>query len=65
MSKLSYKKLIDLGMMNNELIEKTNISKNTFYKLKQGDSVATDILLKICNTLNCNIADIVERVEDE
>lgn len=65
MSKLSYKKLIDLGMMNNELIEKTNISKNIFYKLKRGDNVATDILLKICNTLNCNIADIVERVEDE
>ena len=29
-----FKKLIDLDMTNNELMEKANISKSTFYKIK-------------------------------
>lgn len=55
-----FKKLIDLDMTNNELMEKANISKSTFYKIKNGQNVTTDILLRICNTLECNIEDIIE-----
>lgn len=55
-----FKKLIDLDMTNNELMEKANISKSTFYKIKNGQNVTTDVLLRICNTLECNIEDIVE-----
>lgn len=40
MRKFSYKnlfkKLIDLDMTNNELMEKANVSKSTFYKIKNG-----------------------------
>ena len=55
-----FKKLIDLDMTNNELMEKVNISKSTFYKIKNGQNVTTDVLLRICNTLECNIEDIIE-----
>ena len=55
-----FKKLIDLDMTNNELMEKVNISKSTFYKIKNGQNVTTDVLLRICNALECNIEDIIE-----
>lgn len=64
MRKFSYKnlfkKLIDLDMTNNELMEKANVSKSTFYKIKNGQNVTTDVLLRICNTLDCDISEIVE-----
>ena len=51
MSKLSYKKLfkmlIDIDMKNTELIEKSGISKSTFYKMKNGENITTDVLLRI------------------
>ena len=64
MRKFSYKnlfkKLIDLDMTNNELMEKANVSKSTFYKIKNGQNVSTDVLLRICNALDCDISEIVE-----
>ena len=64
MRKFSYKnlfkKLIDLDMTNSELMEKANVGKSTFYKIKNGQNVTTDVLLRICNTLDCDISEIVE-----
>ncbi|OXZ26773.1 DNA-binding protein [Finegoldia magna] len=60
-----FKKLIDLEMKNTELMDKAQISKSTFYKIKNGQNVTTDVLLRICNTLNCDISDVVECVEFE
>lgn len=68
MKELSYKKLfkklIDVEMKNFELMDKANISKSTFYKIKNNENVTTDILLRICNVLECDISDIVECVEE-
>lgn len=68
MSKLSYKKLfkklIDIEMKNTELIDKAKVSKSTFYKIKNGENVTTDVLLRICNVLECDISEIVECVND-
>ena len=55
-----FKKLIDLDMTNNELMEKSKVSKSTFYKIKNGQNVTTDVLRRICNALECNIEDIIE-----
>ncbi|MGM5693831.1 helix-turn-helix domain-containing protein [Streptococcus suis] len=55
-----FKKLIDLDMTNNELMEKAKVSKSTFYKMKNGQNVTTDVLLRICNALDCDIDEIVE-----
>ena len=46
-------------------MEKAKVSKSTFYKLKNGDNVTTDVLLRICDVLHCDISDIVECVEDK
>lgn len=64
MSKLSYKKLIDIEMKNTELMDKAKVSKSTFYKIKNGENVTTDVLLRICNVLECDISEIVECVND-
>lgn len=68
MSKFSYKKLfkklIDKDMKNTELMKKAKVSKSTFYKIKNGDNVTTDVLLRICNILECDISEIVECVND-
>mgnify|MGYP000910076197 CR=1 FL=1 len=58
-----FKKLIDLDMTNNELMEKAKVSKSTFYKMKNGQNVTTDVLLRICNALDCDIEEIVECVK--
>ena len=55
-----FKKLIDLDMTNNELMERAKVSKSTFYKMKDGKNVTTDVLLRICNALDCDIEEIVE-----
>lgn len=44
-----FKKLIDLNMANNELMEKRKINKSTFYKMNNGQNVTTDVLFRICN----------------
>ena len=60
-----FKKLIDLEMKSTELMDKAQISKSTFYKIKNGENVTTDVLLRICNTLNCDISDVMECIEFE
>ncbi|MEI4323684.1 helix-turn-helix transcriptional regulator [Streptococcus suis] len=68
MSKLSYKKLfkklIDKDMKNTELMKKAKVSKSTFYKIKNGENITTDVLLRICNVLECDISEIVECVNE-
>lgn len=60
-----FKKLIDLEMKSTELMDEAQISKSTFYKIKNGQNVTTDVLLRICNTLDCDISDVMECVEFE
>ena len=68
MAKLSYKKLfkklIDIEMKNTELMDKAKVSKSTFYKLKNGENITTDVLIRICDVLECDISEIVECVEE-
>lgn len=62
--KLSYKKLwkmlIDKDMTKTNLQKNTGISKSTLAKLAKGKNVNTEILVKICKALSCDIAEIVE-----
>ena len=66
--KISYKKLwkllIDKELMKKDLAEMANISPASISKLGRNENVNTDILLRICNALKCDISDIVEVVED-
>ena len=61
----SYKKLfkllIDREMKIKDLAEKAGISQATLAKMKKdGASVSSDVLVKICTALNCTMVDIVE-----
>jgi putative transcriptional regulator len=62
--KISYKPLwkllIDRGMKKKDLRDSANICQSTMSKLAHDENVTTDILVKICNALSCNIGDIVE-----
>ena len=69
MLKFSYKPLwkllIDKDMNNSDLMEKTHICKSTFYKMKKNKNITTDVLLRICQELKCDISDIAECVEKQ
>lgn len=64
----SYKKLwhllIDRSMKKRELCELASISTSSLAKLGKGENVNTDILVKICHALECDIDDIMEIVPD-
>ena len=67
--KLSYKKLwvklVEMDMKKTEFAKKVGISSASIAKLGKGANITTDVLLKICEYLNCDISDIVEVVPDE
>lgn len=69
MEKISYDKLwklmIDKKINKTGLIQKAEISSNAMAKLGKDESVQLDVLLKICNVLNCNVEDIVEFIKEE
>ena len=59
-----WKLLIDRDMNKNDLKEVTGISTASIAKLGKGENITTDVLLKICNAMNCHLEDIVETIED-
>lgn len=59
-----WKLLIDKGLNKAKLREMTGISSASIAKLGKGDNVTTDILLRICVALECDLQDIVEIVEE-
>ena len=67
--KISYKKLwkllIDREMMKKELAKQAGISTASIAKLGKNENVNTEILLKICTALKCDVSDIMEIVPDE
>ena len=52
------------GMTKKELQEKSGISTASLAKLGKGENLTTDVLLKVCEALDCNINEIVETVPD-
>lgn len=60
-----WKLLIDKKMNKQDLRKKTGISSASIAKLGKGENVSTDVLLRICKALNCDISDIMEFVPDD
>ena len=67
--KLSYKKLwvmlVERDQKKTEFAKKAKISAASLAKLGKGANVTTDVLVKICEELKCDISDICEIVPDE
>lgn len=65
----SYKKLfkllIDREMKSKELAAKAGVSPATIAKMKKdGATISSDVLVKICTALECTLDDIVEIVPE-
>ena len=59
-----WKLLIDKNMNKHDLAEKSGVSTASIAKLSKGANITTDVLLKICESLNCHIEDILETVDE-
>lgn len=59
-----WKKLIDMNMNKSDLREKAGISASSIAKLGKGENITTDVLIKICEALDCTLEDIMESVKD-
>ena len=59
-----WKMLIDKNMKKSDLKEKAGISSASLAKLGKGDNITTDVLLRICEAMECHLDDIMETVED-
>ena len=62
--KISYKPLWHLlvakDWSKSQLIRESGISSSSLAKMVKGDNITTGVLLKICETLDCDIRDIME-----
>jgi putative transcriptional regulator len=58
-----WKLLIDKNMNKQDLKRISGISTASIAKLGKGENITTDVLLKICESLNCDISDIMEVTE--
>ena len=62
MMRISYNKLwkmlIDKGMKKSDLREKSGISSASLAKLGKGENITTDVLLRICEVMDCRIEDL-------
>ncbi len=65
---VSYKKLwkllIDKDMMKKDLQSKAGISWATLTKMSKGETVSTEVLMKVCKVLQCDVGDIIEFIDD-
>ena len=59
-----WKLLIDKDMTKTKLREKADIATSTLAKLSKDEQVSMDVLLRICKTLDCDIADIMELTKE-
>jgi DNA-binding Xre family transcriptional regulator len=59
-----WKLLIDKGLNKSALRKAAGISSSSLAKLGKGENVTTEVLLRICEALNCELNDIVSSVPD-
>jgi len=65
---ISYKKLwkllIDRDMYKKDLRAAAGLSTNVIAKMGRNENVSTEVLVKICSVLQCDISDIMEIIPD-
>lgn len=66
---ISYKKLwkllIDRDMKKKDLMALAGVSQSSVTKMGHNENVNTEVLVKICLALNCDIGDIAEIITPE
>lgn len=65
---ISYKKLwkllIDKDMTKMDLRQATGVSTATIARMSKDEPVSMEVLMKICNVLNCNMGDVVDVINE-
>ena len=59
-----WKLLIDRGMKKKDLQQVSGVSAASIAKLGRNGNVTTEVLLKVCKALECDISDIMEIVKE-
>ena len=59
-----WKLLIDKNMTKMELKDAAGISAASIAKLGKGGNITTDVLLRICEVMDCRIEDILETIRE-
>ena len=57
--------MLDKQMNKADLKRATGISTASIAKLSKGENITTDILVKICKALDCELNDIMELARDD
>ncbi|MCI8922154.1 MAG: helix-turn-helix transcriptional regulator [Acutalibacter sp.] len=60
-----WKLLIDRKMTKTQLCHNAKISTNAMAKLGRNEDVRVEVLVKICNALDCTMDDIMELTSDK
>ena len=60
-----WKLLIDKGMTKTDLRMKTGMSTSTLAKMSNNENVSMEIILRICEILECNIGDVMDATKKE
>ena len=66
---ISYKKLwkllIDRDLKKKDLREMAGISPSTIAKLGRNENINTEVLIKICRALDCDLNEIKELIRED
>ena len=66
---ISYKKLwkflIDRDLKKKDLREMAGISPSTIAKLGRNENINTEVLIKICRALDCDLKEIMELIKED
>ena len=59
-----WKLLIDRNLKKQDFCKMAGVSPATVTKMRQDKYITTETIVKICNALNCGLADVMELVEE-
>lgn len=57
-----WKLLIDRDMTRADLREAIGVSPTTLAKMSKGEAIGANVLARICETMNCNVGDVMDYV---
>ncbi len=60
-----WKLLIDRDMTRADLREKTGLAPATLAKMTKGEAIGANVVERICETMQCDVGDIMSYVPDE
>ena len=58
-----WKLLIDKGMTKTDLRLRTGMSTSTLAKMSNNENASMEIILRICEILECNVGDVMDAIK--